>query len=392
MSLLLLFDSEGTGEGGVSTTAPDESGLLRAMLDAIHGSDDQFGGMRMTRLIEPLLAADVSGAQVESTLGFGFETEGDDDAKLLIGGEVLMAETRIDGPANFRFGTLTRGLDGTVVPTVHPPGTLVFDLSRNTSGIDHVRRGLFVETAIGPDLNVIGRNLGLKKCPGLTDAQWREIIKVVAYLPKQTIDAFNRALVALLGEGNFVIEERLISEPYKVFVNILVALSSDIRGRFLLNSGEPQITSGLTTVSTTYTIIQPALSDTLTELGVLPGQTVEGHALTYPASGTGTAILGVFDDTVDTRRGERVGLTNYFLPGGSASGNGITLGTSPGAAGTAVLVDYTAFSAHYLARNETQLDADDFFAYLADPLLAARCLLEQIRPAGVKVILGTLLV
>jgi hypothetical protein len=95
--------------------------------------------------------------------------------------------------------------------------------------------------------------------------------------------------------------------------------------------------------------------------------------------------VGVFLDTPEARRGRREGLTNYFLPGGSVLGSTITLGTSPGPIGTAVLVDYTAFSAHYLARDEAVLDAADRWAYLADPLLTARCLLDQIRAAGVRV-------
>ena len=66
-------------------------------------------------------------------------------------------------------------------------------------------------------------------------------------------------------------------------------------------------------------------------------------------------------------------------------GSTITLGTSPGAGGTPVIVDYTAFSAHYLAENETTLHDADFYAYLADPLLATRCLLEQVRAAGIQV-------
>jgi len=397
MSLLVLFDSKGTGEGGVSVTAPSPSGLLQAILDAIHGSDDQIGGMRMTRLLEPLLVADVSGMQVESTLGFGSETEGSADAKLLVGGEIITATTRLDGPANFRFGGLARGLEGSTAK-LHPPGTLVFDLSKNQSAIDHATRGLFVATALGADLDVIGRNLGLKKCAGLTDDQWRAIIQAVAYLPKQAIDAFERALTALLGAGNFTVSER-ISEPYRVFVAVLLALSASVRGRFLLNSGERQITNGASTVTSDYPPLSPALSDTLTELGRLEGDplgsvpalVVEGRSFSFLPSGTGTAAVSVVDDTPITRRGARGGFPNYFLPGGSVLGTSITMGTSPGAAGTPVLVDYTAFSAHYLPRNEAQLDDGDVFPYLADPLLAARCLLDQVRPAGVQVVLSTLL-
>jgi hypothetical protein len=353
------------------------------MLDAIQGSDDEIAGQRMTRLVDVLEEVETTDIAVESTLGFGETTDGTGAAKFLVGGEIVEATSRIDGPANFKFIGLTRGVDNTKV-RLHPVGTLVFDLSENTSALHHARRGLFVDTALGTDLDVVGRNLGLTKCPGLTDAQWRAIIKAVAYLPKQPIDAFERALTALLGAGNFDINESLITDPYTVFVRILVALATSLQGRFLLNSGEPQLTTGVLKVETDYTIIEPALSDTLTELGVLADLTVEGHTLTFPASGTGTETVGVYDDTTLTRRGYRDGFTNYAI-GGSISGNSITLGSSPGAAGTPVIVDYTGFSAHYLAENETRRHADDFYAYLADPLLSARCLLEQVRAAGIRV-------
>jgi hypothetical protein len=395
MSLLVLLDSAGTA-GGTSSAEPPDSGLLQAILDAIHGSDDQVAGMRMTRLLEVLEEVETTDMLVESTLEFGENTDGASDARLLVGGEIIEANGRVNGPGNFKFISLTRGLEGTTI-TAHPPGTLVFDLSGNRSGLDRVRRGFFVDTATGTDLDVLGRNLGLKKCVGLSDAQWREIIREVAYLPKGTIDAFNKALTALVGADNYAISERLISDPYTVFVGLVVALSTSLQGRFMLNGGEPQLTTGALSVDTAYTIVQPPLSDTLTELGAIPSQAIGGRTdefgapyFTWPASGAGTLVVGVFDDTPATRRGAREGFTNYAA-GGSVAGNTVTLGASPGPLGTPVLVDYGAFSAHYLAENETREQLDDFYAYLADPLLAARCLLSQIRPAGVKVELSVLL-
>jgi hypothetical protein len=391
---LLLLDSADT-LGGSSSAEPDESDLLRAMLDAIHGEDDELAGMRMTRLTSVLAEGEINDLFVESTLGFGELVDGAGSAKLLVGGEIITAANRVDGPANFKFWDLQRGLEGSQA-IAHPVGTLIFDLSENASAFDHAKRGFFVDTALGTDLDVVGRNLGLKKCPGITDAQWRAIIKAVAYLPKQTIDAFNKALLALfLGDDtSFDVTERLITHPYRVFVQIAVALATALNGRFLLNSGEAQLTTGANSVDVDYSVIEPPLT-------AYPGYTSQAIGgrqkpnpapppdnlpyFDYPASGAGTAVVGVYDDTPITRRGYRDGFTNYFLPGGSVAGNTITLGTSPGGAGTAVLVDYVAFSAHYLAEDETQLDDGDFFAYLSDPLLAAQCLLGQIREAGVKV-------
>jgi hypothetical protein len=356
------------------------------MLDAIFREDNRIAGQYATILIDPLLDSE-SAMTIESTNGFGENTDGAPDALLLVGGEVITAT----GRTTTTFTGLTRGVDASTILPVHPPGTIVYDLSQNTSARDHLRRGFLVNTAIGEDLDVIGSNLGLLRCPGLTEEEWREVIRAVAYLPKQTLDAFRQALESFLGIGNFVVTEDLIGSPYQVFVEIVVALSTLLKGRFVINSGEPQLTTGVSEVTADYDVIEPTLSGFpgAADLEILGRTTVGGSALEFPPTAAGTAVVGVFDDTPLTRRGFRAGLTNYFLPGGSVAGAVVTLGTSPGAPGTAVLVDYTAFSAHYLAPNEVETDdggaSGDFYAYLSDPLLTARCVLDLIRAAGVKV-------
>ena len=59
-------------------------------------------------------------------------------------------------------------------------------------GVEEVEVGAVVEVA-GTDLDVVGRNLGLAKCFGLSDDQWREIIQRVAYMPRQPLDSFRQA-------------------------------------------------------------------------------------------------------------------------------------------------------------------------------------------------------
>lgn len=352
--------------------------LLKALLDGIIGEDERLAGRRFTRLTAQLADTETATATVETTVGFGEWEDGANDALLLVGGELVYAT----GRTGTTFTTLTRGYGDTDAQT-HPPATLVYDYSQNVSALDLVRRGFLVDYAIGDDLNVIGRNLGLTRCTGLTDDQYREIIKALAYGYKSTTQAFEAVLDILWGAGNYEILESP-AEPWMVKVNVVVSLATSLDGRFFLNSGELQDTTGLNTVDVTYDVLSPTL-------GTYAGsaaQTIAGRAMTYPAGALGTAICGVYDDTEAARRGFREGLTNYFLPGGSVLGNTITLGTSPGAAGTPVIVDYTAFSAHYLAENETTLDASDQYAYLADPLLATRCLLEQVRAAGVQVEVG----
>ena len=330
--------------------------LLTAILDAIHKENDRIGGRAVSRLTAPLLAAEVGSLSVLSTIGFGEYTDGTGNARLLIDGEIVDVTTRTNA-APFSFQTLTRGVSNSVVKA-HPEGTLVYDMSENSSAVDHLRRGFLVDFAIGEDLDIIGRNLGLGKCPGVSQEQLRRIIKGVAYLPRTTQHAFLSALEALFGNvADFEVYERTATSPFTVFVKITVDLSNDIRGRFILNGGTPALTTGLTTVDTNYDI---------------------NH------------VSGVYLDTVLTRRGYRDGFTNYATTN-TFAGATVTLDASPGPIGTAVLVDYGAEPAHYLAEDETirqDLLNQDHWAYVSDPLLTVRCLLEQIRAAGVRVVVS----
>lgn len=321
-------------------------GLFSSVLEAIFGQDERLVGRRVTRLEAPLLETETATMTVEATNGFGRWKDGTTESRVLVGGELIHSMSRTGST----FDTLTRGVDDTRTPRLHYPGTLVFDASDNKSAFDHLRRGLFVEYATGEDLDVIGSNLGLHRCPGMTDDVWREVIKAVAYLPKTTLDAFHQALTALLGSG-FTVRENLIESPYQVFVEVATALSNSLRGKFFLNGGEAALTVGLNTVDVIHDVNQ---------------------------------VLGVYDDTVLTRRGFREGFTNYATSN-TFVGNSITLDVSPGPIGTKVIVDYGAFTAHFLATDETVREDEDFYAYLADPFATARCLLDQIRAAGVRV-------
>lgn len=332
------------------------SGLWKAMLDAMLGEAEAFAGQAITELTTPLAIDDVFEMNVASTIRFGVETDGTQVSILLVGGEIILATSR----SLTSFINLTRGYR-TTQPRLHPPGTLVYDLTRNRTALDLVRRGFFVRTARLEDLDVIGRNLGLHKCPGLDEETWRALIQVMAYLPNQPIDAFIRVLDVFPGVGNYEIVEEPITNPAQVFIYINIPTSNALRGKFFLNGGEPHLANGAgTQVVTTYAINQ---------------------------------VLGVYADNDDTRRGNRDGQTNFFLPGGTFIGSTITLGT-PVAASAPLIVDYGAFTAHYLATDETErypVDGD-FFPYLSDPSAIVTCLLDQVRAAGVRVIVSATLV
>lgn len=366
-------------------------GILKSMLDAIMGQVDLAAGRSVTKLTTGLSESDTASMSVESTLRFGEQNDGASDARLLVNGEIIYASGRTSS-APFEFTGLTRGAEGTDAAD-HPIGTLVVDLSENRTALDLVRRGFLVDYAVGRDLDIIARNLGMKKCPSIDDETWRRIIKAVAYLPKTTVEAFDLALEALTGDADaYDIVERLISSPYEIFVAIETELESGleaIRGSFFLTGGYQEVTTGLTTVVAPYNM---------------------------------RTVRGVFLDTVGARRGFRDGLTNYYSTH-VAGTDTITLSPSPGPIGTAVIIDgnpsaylggvsgfhhlATGFGADELvldfspdgvsrysagditAINTIQLDDGDRWSYLSDPLLAARCLLDEIRQAGTKVTVST---
>lgn len=324
-------------------------GFLGALIDAIFGSDDLIGGQAVAKLQTALPATETGSLEVETTFRFGEYQDGDSDALLLINGEVIYADSR-----NLtQFGPLLRGALDTE-PTDHPAGSLVYDFSKNRTAIDLARRGFFVNTARDSDLDVVGRNLGLHKCNGLTEAQWRDLIKVMAFLPNQPVDSIKQVLDVYPGVGNYTLVENLINEPLTIIVRVPSGLTTGVRGKFFLNGGTACVANGAgTQVSTPYAIAQ---------------------------------VLGVYDGT-DYRvlHGEREGLTNYATTNNFV-GSTITL-DAPVAPNAPVIVDYGAFTAHYLPTDETiryPLDGD-YFPYLSDPSAILSCLLDQVRAAGVRV-------
>lgn len=220
-----MADAPGTGAG-------PGAGMLEALLDAIHNEDNRIGGRAVTKLVAPLTVDGIA-AEVLSTIGFGEYVTGSGDARLLIGDEIVLASGRTStGP--YTFTGLTRGTAGSEA-RAWPAGTLVYDYAENTSAIDKLRRGFFVDTAEGADLRVIARNLGLAVCPGITDDELRRVIRAIAYLPKGPLDAVRKTLEAYYGNTtSWSAYERHETAPWTIFVEVDVPLRTELRGRFYL--------------------------------------------------------------------------------------------------------------------------------------------------------------
>ena len=90
-------------------------------------------------------------------------------------------------------------------------------------------------------------------------------------------------------DTSWSVVERLVNDPWKVFVDIEVAKATSLKGRFMLNSGEAQLTTALDEVDVTYEPIEPTLS---TYAGAT-SQTIEGRSFSYPAGTIDARLAGL---------------------------------------------------------------------------------------------------
>ncbi len=227
----------------VRSTAPiTQKGILEATLDAIGEEDAEIGGQRFTRLVAAVSQGDTvffvenanswptSGKVAVNSIVYRYSSR---TAQSLIG------ITYIEG------GTINGARQD------HRIQSIVLDISGEFSAIDQVRRALFVNTAEGEDLSVVGRNLGVERLPFLSsDEQFRNVIKALAYNPKGTVYGLELALDAIVGAGNYEISERLITDPNTVFIKLLgaVAISDFAQGKTFLSARTARLAVNSTSV------------------------------------------------------------------------------------------------------------------------------------------------
>jgi len=142
---------------------------------------------------------------------------------------------------------------GTGARQAHAVASHVLDTSRTYSTLDLTRARFLVDTAVGDDLNVIGRNIGVTRPPNLhSDDAFREVIKTIAYMPKGTLYGIELALTAFFGAGNFEVWENFPTSRCTVFIRLRngLGLSTSALGRSYLSVAENQpLDVGLQAVS-----------------------------------------------------------------------------------------------------------------------------------------------
>lgn len=221
---------------------------LQAVVEAISESDNEIGGLLLTRMSTIAEAGDTE-ITVETTANFA------DAGAIGIDGVAYSytgkTPTTFEGLSYQRNGISISGL-----AQQHAALSPVADLGGVFSAIDRLRRGFLSEYAEGEDLNVIGRNLGVIRSPFLgDDDQYRRVIQAIAYNPRGTEYGIELALAAILGSGNFeVIQD--IDRPGVVQISIADSVSTSDRSEgkaFLANAVVIERTGGGTSYTLPFT-------------------------------------------------------------------------------------------------------------------------------------------
>lgn len=231
--------------------APQEP-VLQAVVEAVGEEDDRLGGHLSTLLSAPLTRTEVGQIHVTTTIGFR------PAGTLAVEGEVIAYA----GISPTAFLTLQRGQPGRngaqTLPADHSAvGTPVFDLTRQHSAVDLLRRAMVVDFAQDRDLDRLGRNFGLPR-PDLVlgdDPNFRVYVKRRALAPATTGQNIRAVLDSLIhGRWSHAVWEDP-RRPGEVFIEFGAIPGFDkLKGKTFLNSAEVRTATGFTTVTTAYPI------------------------------------------------------------------------------------------------------------------------------------------
>lgn len=105
----------------------------------------------------------------------------------------LVGVQYLDAEGTFRDG----------VPHDIPPLTEVVDYTEAFSAVDTLRRSIYVRTATSASLDALGRDLGVPRAAVQPEAEYRQLIEVMAYARRGTTAAIEAALDVLVGAGNY---------------------------------------------------------------------------------------------------------------------------------------------------------------------------------------------
>lgn len=223
------------------------TGVLEAFTQAVGRALNEVGGWRFTRATSNV-AAGATTVPVESAFGWPLSGKFIVDGVVHTYTGVALDMKSLTGVSHLEEGVPTAGLKKALKVT-----TVLVDFSRTYSAIDKMLSSLFVDTAEGESLSIVGRNVGVERPNGLEDDDtFRNVIKALAYLPRGTMFGLELALTAFFGAGNFEVYENFPTSRNTVFIRLadvyLLATSSvgkaylTVREQCVLNTGTKQTT------------------------------------------------------------------------------------------------------------------------------------------------------
>jgi hypothetical protein len=224
----------------------------------------------------------------------------------------------------------------------HTTGAEVTDYTRDSSSLDIYRRSFLVETAEGPDLDVVGRNVGVLRPPSLgNDEIFRELIKALAYAPRGTIFALELVLDALLGPGNYEIFEDLtlgsVNHTCTVYFRRTDNNELDPEGKTFLDGDERRpitnptsVTLGQTPLRVGGLRITDENTERLIDFGTDASSIDNGETVTTPGAGQFSTNIKP-GDILEITNGSIAGARGVVRIAGTATTqNLISLDASPG--------------------------------------------------------------
>lgn len=200
----------------------------------------------------------------------------------------------------------------------HDVPSVLQENGRMFSGTDAFWRSIVVDHATGADLDVLGTNLGLLRPPGLPDALYREIIKIVAYSPRGTAAVIRNVLTAVVGADNFDLFEDLtgareyaegptsvIRHPAKVYIRVERDDEDTYAGKTFVEHGE-------------YAALESGLNDAILDSDIARADEVSLIGVRLPADPLPSGIVVARGDAADfsvaATTGSATGVTGTFPP------------------------------------------------------------------------------
>lgn len=225
-------------------------GLYNALATAIADTLYEVGGNVITRIKAAVAVGDTS-ITVESATTFdavsGYNGFPPELGRIAVNGTILRYSST---DATHLIGvTDDDGNAGS--PVEIPMNAVVMDISKQATQLDKLRASFVLGTVDSADqLDLFARNHGISRPRGLDGETFRALLRVLIYLDAQTVYSIEQVLDVLVGVGNYEIYEDLMSEMFKVFVNIDYETGGP-EGRAYLQGMEPQPRTSTTTVTVT---------------------------------------------------------------------------------------------------------------------------------------------